>query len=219
MEEGSKRVTKRRSVLKSKVVDYWMNTDQGVERVKAIIEKIGSAPSFIHLDLDYPECFACSHPIHSKSTRKDREKHWEDVWNRTRLEGAHIVPHSKGGESIPSNIVLLCRDCHRDNPDSLNETFFWKWLCNRPHYSHRRLAALQEIPLSKDQLSNLKKFIDPTNQDELMDLIDQSWRAVDPVQVQGKYSAGSIAEIIHHVADNCKQLKDPSKSGDQLELF
>jgi len=212
-------MTRKVTIVRSKIFDYWLNTEEGHKRVKAIRDQVGSYPSFVCMDIDFPECFACSQPMRSKSTRKDPLKYWKDVWNKTSLERAHIIPHSKGGEPVPSNLVLLCRDCHRDNPDSLNETFFWKWLCNRPHYSHRRLAVLQQIPLGKDQLSNLNKFIDPINQDELMDLIDQSWRAVDPVQVQGKYSAGSIAEMIHHVADNCKQLKDPSKSGDQVELF
>lgn len=209
-------MAKRRSVLKSKIVDYWINTDQGVNQVKAIKEKIGCVPSFIHLDLDCPECFACASPIHSEAKENAS---WDKVWNRTRLEAAHIIPHSKGGESIPSNLVLLCRDCHRDNPDSLNETFFWKWLCNRPHYSHRRLSALQEIPLNEEQLSNLKKHIAPINQSELLKLVEKVWKAVDPVLVHGKYSSGSIAEMIHYLADNCKQLKDPLKSGDQMELF
>jgi len=212
-------MSKRVSIVRSKIVDYWTNTNQGYKRVKAIKEKVGSYPSFVSMDIDCPECFACAIPMRSKSTRKDPLKNWRDVWNKTSLERAHIIPHSKGGESIPSNLVLLCKDCHRDNPDSLNETFFWKWICSRPHYTQRRLQALQQIPLNEKQLSDLEEVISHMDSKQLNDLVEKSWKAIDPVLSQGKASSGSIAEMIHHVADNCKQLKDPLKSGDQVELF
>jgi 5-methylcytosine-specific restriction endonuclease McrA len=200
-------MVERKQVLKSKVFDYWMNTDKGQKRVNSIIQKTGVSPSFICADHDFPECFACGSPMQSFSTRKDGMKYWRDLWNKTKLEVAHIIPHSRGGESIPSNLVLLCRDCHRDNPDSLNETFFWKWLCNRPSWTTRRLQAMQEVPLSKDQMNNLMQTLGSIEDIEerfkqIGDLVEESWTAVDPVLVQGKYSAGSIAEMIHYMADN-----------------
>ena len=117
-------MTRRVTIVRSKIFDYWLNTEEGHKRVKAIRDQVGSYPSFACADIDFPECFACSQPVRSKSNFKDRVKNWRDVWNKASLERAHIIPHSKGGESIPSNLVLLCKDCHKENPDGRSEAFF-----------------------------------------------------------------------------------------------
>ena len=212
-------MTKRVTILRSKIFDYWTNTDEGHNRVKAIRDQVGSYPSFVCADVDFPECFACGQPMRSRSKVKDRVKEWRDVWNKTSLERAHIIPHSKGGESTPSNLVLLCKDCHKENPDGISEEFFWRWLCTRPHYTQKRLSIIRQIPLSATQMNDLEEVMDEMHNGQLQDLIKKSWEKVNPVIVQGEASPGSIAEMIHHIADNCKQLEDPPKSEDQMELF
>ena len=66
---------------------------------------------------------------------------------------------------------------------------------------------MQEVPLSKDQMNNLMQTLGSIEDieerlKEIGNLVEKSWTAVDPVLVQGKYSAGSIAEMIHYMADN-----------------
>ena len=212
-------MTRRVTIVRSKIFDYWLTTEEGHKRVKAIRDQVGSYPSFACADIDFPECFACSQPVRSKSSFKDRVKNWRDVWNKASLERAHIVPHSKGGESIPSNLVLLCKDCHKENPDGKSEAFFWRWLCTRPHYTQKRLSIMQQIPLSKTQSNNLEDTINGMHNGQLQDLIKQTWDEVNPVTVSGKVSPGSIAEMIHHVADNCKPLEGPLKDDCQMDLF
>ncbi|UTD55478.1 HNH endonuclease [Halomonas sp. MS1] len=39
-------------------------------------------------------------------------------------EVAHIVPHSLGGRSTPTNLFLLCNECHVQSPDFLDPKAF-----------------------------------------------------------------------------------------------
>jgi hypothetical protein len=43
-------------------------------------------------------------------------------------EQAHIIPHALGGPSDPSNLVLLCNQCHKENPNTSNADLFWQWM-------------------------------------------------------------------------------------------
>lgn len=44
------------------------------------------------------------------------------------LERCHIVPASLGGKDEPSNLVLLCKRCHIDNPNITDPEIMWDWL-------------------------------------------------------------------------------------------
>lgn len=44
------------------------------------------------------------------------------------LTRCHIVPHSLGGDDVPSNFVLLCRQCHEENPNVSDPEIMWDWL-------------------------------------------------------------------------------------------
>lgn len=45
-----------------------------------------------------------------------------------KLQGAHIIPHCLGGKSEPSNLVLLCSECNRENPHCESQEDFFNWL-------------------------------------------------------------------------------------------
>lgn len=44
------------------------------------------------------------------------------------LERCHIVPHTLGGTDEPSNIVLLCKRCHREGPNVTDPEIMWDWI-------------------------------------------------------------------------------------------
>ena len=48
--------------------------------------------------------------------------------HKRKLERCHIVPASRGGEDTPSNLVLLCKDCHKENPNVTDSEIMWDWL-------------------------------------------------------------------------------------------
>ncbi len=47
---------------------------------------------------------------------------------KSKLDRCHIVPDSLGGSADPSNLVLLCRRCHREAPNIADSRFMWIWL-------------------------------------------------------------------------------------------
>ena len=44
------------------------------------------------------------------------------------LMRCHIVPHALGGKDAPSNYVLLCQQCHEENPNVADPEIMWDWL-------------------------------------------------------------------------------------------
>ena len=44
------------------------------------------------------------------------------------LEMSHIIPKSLGGGLGPENLVLLCKQCHKENPNTSDRTAMWAWL-------------------------------------------------------------------------------------------
>lgn len=48
--------------------------------------------------------------------------------SKVTLERCHIVPDSLGGEDTPSNLVLLCRRCHLENPNVTDPEIMWDWI-------------------------------------------------------------------------------------------
>jgi len=47
---------------------------------------------------------------------------------KSKLQFCHIKPHSLGGEAVPSNIVLLCETCHRENPNIDDVEIMLNWI-------------------------------------------------------------------------------------------
>ena len=75
---------------------------------------------------DEPACFACG----------------EEVSSWCRLERAHLVAKSIGGEDKqPGNYILLCRTCHREAPMTSDSVLMLQWA--RDHES--RLSRLVRL--------------------------------------------------------------------------
>lgn len=58
----------------------------------------------------------------------DASEAHERCWRcgyQTKLERCHIIPHSRGGADEPSNLVLLCKKCHLENPNVSDPEIMW----------------------------------------------------------------------------------------------
>ena len=58
------------------------------------------------------------------------------------LDRCHIVPLALGGGSAPSNLLMMCRSCHQDNPDTRDPAVFWSWFCGVREEWVERLSAV-----------------------------------------------------------------------------
>jgi hypothetical protein len=47
------------------------------------------------------------------------------------LEKAHIIPRVFGGDGSVSNLLLFCRRCNLQNPETIYPEFFWLWIKGR----------------------------------------------------------------------------------------
>ncbi|MDQ6809508.1 MAG: HNH endonuclease [Verrucomicrobiota bacterium] len=71
-------------------------------------------PTFANLDEDWPGCFACGYTGHHGN--RDRPLSIEIQWKLSRLERCHLIGAAEGGGNDVSNLVLLCKRCHKDAP-------------------------------------------------------------------------------------------------------
>ena len=55
------------------------------------------------------------------------ERCWRCGTTRS-LQRCHIVAHSLGGSDEPSNLVILCSECHAESPDVDDPEIMWDWL-------------------------------------------------------------------------------------------
>ena len=93
-----------------------------------VMAQDGKVPWF---DWYEPSCMACTkHRV--KKDDGNSSKTINQVWKEhTYLEKAHIVPHSLNGDNAPENYLLLCVDCHRESPDTINPAIMYNWVENR----------------------------------------------------------------------------------------
>ena len=105
-------MTKRGSVktFKQDIIEYWMDSPNYANG-----DEVGMAIDQADLDEDGGRCWRCG-------TTKN-------------VQRCHIIPHSQGGGDEPSNLLLLCRDCHNDAPNVSNATAedFFNWMKNSRH--------------------------------------------------------------------------------------
>ena len=89
------------------------------------------------LDIGEPACFACRWYLNGCEASDTVTL--KAAWARhAKLERAHLKPHALGGTNDPSNIVLICKTCHRDAPDWDDPAEMLGWVQRRSHWS--RLA-------------------------------------------------------------------------------
>jgi hypothetical protein len=105
-------------------------------------------PSFVD-DPEDPSCFAC------------KVFPGDDDWPR--LQRCHIVAHSAGGSSQPSNFLILCEDCHRAAPMTTDRTLLVQWVHERPSWLQIWMEmALEAVKKAGIQLEK----VGPINQRE-----------------------------------------------------
>lgn len=87
------------------IIDYWIENNN-IDETK--------------LNFDWSDanthCWNCGDDKYRNSIKK------------ASLERCHIIPHSLGGYDVPSNYVLLCKECHSEAPNISNNNNMWDWI-------------------------------------------------------------------------------------------
>jgi hypothetical protein len=98
------------------------------------------------INLLHPCCWACGRNWHTAPPLKEENPSWNQiktVWDIQQLERCHIRPQSLGGSNEPSNLFLMCRECHDRAPDVASREYFFLWV-NRQSQIKRRTEQLKE---------------------------------------------------------------------------
>jgi hypothetical protein len=156
------------------------------------------------IDLGEPSCFACDW-YDSQARTYDVDDGYTNlrrIWDGSRLERAHIVPYALGGGNQVSNYLLLCKQCHRDSPDTTNPRFLLQWAQRRDSYGIIMLAKWKEaakyLGVSLEQI--YQAFSDHRDKSCIW---DASRRSV-PHFGAGISTASQVASLLEH-AKRCEQ--------------
>ena len=123
---------KRNTPSISDILHHWRNQDPPDLRVRL-------------LDLGEPNCWGCGLPSRTAYSYFPRgtdaatgrlnppltRAECVYAWKRARLQRCHLVPRSLGGSDDPSNVVMLCVECHDLAPDLANRETMLDWMAKQ----------------------------------------------------------------------------------------
>lgn len=182
---------------KSEIANFWTNTTEGMERIKHIVKEYQiDSEIFYSIELEGAHCWACQKNfINSKGKLKSYNH--KDLG----LQRCHIIPLDSGGSNKASNLFLLCGDCHKESPDTLDEYYFFQWLDNKEsHYVtyQKKSTATTKRTLKRFDLS-LEQFnfiCDELGQEEVNNFIKLAFDELNPTAVGGYFAEYSRLAIV-----------------------
>lgn len=130
-----------------------------------------------------------------------------------KLQRCHIVPRALGGTEDPSNLVLLCKQCHAEAPNVTDPEFIWVWL--RAHAAscygtYWQIRGFEEYEL----VYGSKPFAGLADQPELVDrmraAMKKHLRSVSTHWGQGKLNPATVAWVLRQVESACRNDANPS---------
>lgn len=104
-----------------------------------------------YCDMGEPECLSCSQFLGETPA----------VHPKARFSGdrAHIIPWSMTPDSRPENIIPLCHECHRVNPEDGDRRAYLDWLIARRVTKDRNLRKFLEEVKGKDFRSKYRHVL------------------------------------------------------------
>lgn len=144
--------TSRKNIRHSDIFDYWKDKVIFENGKVGSIKDIGENSARVSVVFDWGEpcCWACDKPIIGKYEKnRGKEVDFERLWNddtlKKKLERCHIIPRAKGGEDTPSNMFLLCSECHEVSPDTVNDENFFRWVYDQRKSHCSGMILLKEM--------------------------------------------------------------------------
>lgn len=182
-----------------RIAEWWASTDEATARINQIKHEfdIDLSESLGSIDLKVAHCWACG-----KTLRDGRRSYsTRDLG----LHRCHVIPIAHGGSNHPSNIVLMCADCHKDNPDLNDEFSFWWWFSNVESDLAKKIKRLSAV-IPQDM-----KVMTAQTAEELHHLAIDILQKDRPVLVAGRLSMGSMVAVLAKAIRQYKQGERPLK--------
>lgn len=144
-----------------KIFDYWKDkVISPCGEVRPYSEK-KDGDDLVILDWAETECWACGRRTVSprreeqiiractiKKNGQENDFDFKKLWGYPEItkkyERCHIVPEALGGKDEPSNLFLLCPECHSLSPDTVNPASFFRWVYRKRKKSNNGWSSPQE---------------------------------------------------------------------------
>ena len=145
---------KRRSISRGQIARYWIEYE---------IEQKTIPPWSSHgWDYGEPACMAGGW----WKPGWDKPKTATGRWNSSSLQKCHVVPLFKGGPDDVSNLVLMCENCHAQQPDSTDPEITYAYMRARTLWDcHGIAGAVTKGLLAVAAGSNLDTATETTLRD------------------------------------------------------
>jgi len=210
---------KRKHYKKSQIIEYWFS-DEGFKRMLKEHKDLAC-----QLEYNLPHCFACQRIMidldneQKYGNLKNTSKNWDIKSN---LEKCHIIPLALGGDDHPSNLVLLCKECHKLNPNTDDEDLYWLWMKGVEDFFSADMRnfkqAFKIYKIDGDYYMNyyaeIQKIIIAILKDE------SQFVAVPNAGSPSMYGASpNFTPLLSVTAKAIKKHKELQSSSDQLSLF
>ncbi|WP_182037412.1 HNH endonuclease [Vibrio diabolicus] len=126
---------KREVIDIGEVVEYWR-------------DKPNSFGALI--DINEPTCWSCGQPWEGR--HDVLRGSYLRGWRKAPLQICHVIPKSLGGDEHPSNLVLMCKECHDLAPNTSFPEIMYKWMAKQSYF--KRLMAKLELALSDFEIKD-----------------------------------------------------------------
>ena len=129
-----------------KIYEYWRDkVIKSDGRVVGANDDCDITDEVVVEDAYIPRCWGCGLPvvreskidkwINDQCVEDDEESNLKRIWGsketKSKLNRCHIIPGALGGTDEPSNLFLMCGDCHVLSPDTKYPSMFFKWVAER----------------------------------------------------------------------------------------
>ena len=155
-------------------------------------------------------CWACGYYKEGEEyAYKSSDKNPYKCWDRADyLERAHIIPFAITKDNSPENFVLLCKECHKKNPNFTSYKMYQVWLDSVEHWLTNRAREYQKAfdiyGLSAKQAAD--KIL---GEDGGFTADFNSFLEENSIVVGGSMSPVTVAASM---SEYCKQAKDVEES-------
>lgn len=138
---------------KSEVFEYWK-------------ERIFDLGFFI--DWGEPSCWACGEFWNGRYDITNSSASYKrilKVWEKVPLQRCHIIPRSLGGSNKPSNLFLMCKECHDLAPNTSIPEIFFQWV-RKQNFAERYVYQMQQCMKAFDIPKELNFKLEEISQTE-----------------------------------------------------
>lgn len=93
----------------------------------------------------------------------------------------HLMPSSRGGQTIESNLAICCISCNEEKAN-MTEEEYWRYLSVK-----KLLTDAKELVILKDLFTNKYSTIQDLNDDEIIELCHQNWETYFNYGITSRY--------------------------------